>query len=137
MNLMLIDAQLAVLSGCFKEQTVVMESVEHGLTYKHEHGLAHTHKRAHTHTHTHTSCQAAKFSRSRPFSLLCRIDLDRYRSLKQFNVDICQTCFLTGRSTKGKKLHYPIMEYYTPVRPALIKVFRAHTNVFFALLESK
>ncbi|XP_039621963.1 dystrophin-related protein 2 [Polypterus senegalus] len=38
----------------------------------------------------------------------------RYRSLKQFNVDICQTCFLTGRTTKGKKLHYPIMEYYTP-----------------------
>uniref|UniRef100_A0A3P8USV5 Dystrophin related protein 2 n=1 Tax=Cynoglossus semilaevis TaxID=244447 RepID=A0A3P8USV5_CYNSE len=38
----------------------------------------------------------------------------RYRSLKQFNVDICQTCFLTGRTSKGKKLHYPIMEYYTP-----------------------
>ncbi|XP_061542706.1 dystrophin-related protein 2 isoform X2 [Phycodurus eques] len=38
----------------------------------------------------------------------------RYRSLKQFNVDICQTCFLTGRTMKGKKLHYPIMEYYTP-----------------------
>ncbi|PKU36588.1 dystrophin-related protein 2 [Limosa lapponica baueri] len=39
---------------------------------------------------------------------------DRYRSLKQFNVDICQTCFLTGRASKGNKLHYPIMEYYTP-----------------------
>ncbi|NXI49390.1 DRP2 protein, partial [Chloroceryle aenea] len=38
----------------------------------------------------------------------------RYRSLKQFNVDICQTCFLTGRASKGNKLHYPIMEYYTP-----------------------
>ncbi|XP_010221777.1 PREDICTED: dystrophin-related protein 2 [Tinamus guttatus] len=37
-----------------------------------------------------------------------------YRSLKQFNVDICQTCFLTGRASKGNKLHYPIMEYYTP-----------------------
>ena len=44
------------------------------------------------------------------------IDGDRYRSLKQFNVDICQTCFLTGRTSKGNKLHYPIMEYYTPVR---------------------
>lgn len=44
------------------------------------------------------------------------VALGRYRSLKQFNVDICQTCFLTGRTTKGKKLHYPIMEYYTPVR---------------------
>uniref|UniRef100_A0A4W5QN48 ZZ-type domain-containing protein n=1 Tax=Hucho hucho TaxID=62062 RepID=A0A4W5QN48_9TELE len=46
----------------------------------------------------------------------CPIKGFRYRSLKQFNVDICQTCFLTGRTTKGKKLHYPIMEYYTPVR---------------------
>ncbi|MFT7802184.1 dystrophin-related protein 2-like [Arapaima gigas] len=43
----------------------------------------------------------------------CPIKGFRYRSLKQFNVDICQTCFLTGRTTKGKKLHYPIMEYYT------------------------
>ncbi len=45
----------------------------------------------------------------------CKMCFIRYRSLKQFNVDICQTCFLTGRTTKGKKLHYPIMEYYTPV----------------------
>ncbi|RXM30138.1 Dystrophin-related protein 2 [Acipenser ruthenus] len=44
----------------------------------------------------------------------CPIRGFRYRSLKQFNVDICQTCFLTGRTSKGKKLHYPIMEYYTP-----------------------
>uniref|UniRef100_W5NDY3 Dystrophin related protein 2 n=1 Tax=Lepisosteus oculatus TaxID=7918 RepID=W5NDY3_LEPOC len=44
----------------------------------------------------------------------CPIKGFRYRSLKQFNVDICQTCFLTGQTTKGKKLHYPIMEYYTP-----------------------
>uniref|UniRef100_A0A8C0GQD7 Dystrophin related protein 2 n=1 Tax=Chelonoidis abingdonii TaxID=106734 RepID=A0A8C0GQD7_CHEAB len=42
------------------------------------------------------------------------LHLPRYRSLKQFNVDICQTCFLTGRASKGNKLHYPIMEYYTP-----------------------
>nr|XP_009501342.1 PREDICTED: dystrophin-related protein 2 [Phalacrocorax carbo] len=44
----------------------------------------------------------------------CPIKGFRYRSLKQFNVDICQTCFLTGRVSKGNKLHYPIMEYYTP-----------------------
>ncbi|XP_043913050.1 dystrophin-related protein 2 isoform X2 [Protopterus annectens] len=44
----------------------------------------------------------------------CPIKGFRYRSLKQFNVDICQTCFLTGRGTKANKLHYPIMEYYTP-----------------------
>ncbi|XP_076203277.1 dystrophin-related protein 2 isoform X3 [Aptenodytes patagonicus] len=44
----------------------------------------------------------------------CPIKGFRYRSLKQFNVDICQACFLTGRASKGNKLHYPIMEYYTP-----------------------
>ncbi|XP_030066139.1 dystrophin-related protein 2 [Microcaecilia unicolor] len=44
----------------------------------------------------------------------CPIKGFRYRSLKQFNVDICQSCFLTGRTSKGSKLHYPIMEYYTP-----------------------
>ncbi|XP_029463240.1 dystrophin-related protein 2 [Rhinatrema bivittatum] len=44
----------------------------------------------------------------------CPIKGFRYRSLKQFNVDICQSCFLTGRTSKGNKLHYPIMEYYTP-----------------------
>ncbi|KAL2094190.1 hypothetical protein ACEWY4_008909 [Coilia grayii] len=38
----------------------------------------------------------------------------RYRSLKQFNVDICQSCFLSGQALKGKTLHYPIIEYYTP-----------------------
>ncbi|XP_062391842.1 dystrophin-related protein 2-like [Sardina pilchardus] len=38
----------------------------------------------------------------------------RYRSLKQFNVDICQSCFLSGRALKGKTPHYPIIEYYTP-----------------------
>ncbi|XP_070807793.1 dystrophin-related protein 2 [Pituophis catenifer annectens] len=43
----------------------------------------------------------------------CPIKGFRYRSLKQFNVDICQACFLTGRASKGNKLHYPIMEYYT------------------------
>lgn len=49
-------------------------------------------------------------------SVLLLLLSPRYRSLKQFNVDICQTCFLTGRASKGNKLHYPIMEYYTPVR---------------------
>uniref|UniRef100_A0A8C8LPL3 Dystrophin related protein 2 n=1 Tax=Oncorhynchus tshawytscha TaxID=74940 RepID=A0A8C8LPL3_ONCTS len=44
----------------------------------------------------------------------CPIKGFRYRSLKQFNVDICQSCFLSGRTTKAKALIYPIMEYYTP-----------------------
>lgn len=49
------------------------------------------------------------------YSALQPLISPRYRSLKQFNVDICQTCFLTGKASKGNKLHYPIMEYYTPV----------------------
>uniref|UniRef100_A0A8C7L933 Dystrophin related protein 2 n=1 Tax=Oncorhynchus kisutch TaxID=8019 RepID=A0A8C7L933_ONCKI len=44
----------------------------------------------------------------------CPIKGFRYRSLKQFNVDICQSCFLSGHTTKAKALIYPIMEYYTP-----------------------
>ncbi|KAM8953415.1 dystrophin-related protein 2 [Pelodytes ibericus] len=44
----------------------------------------------------------------------CPIKGFRYRSLKQFGVDICQSCFLSGQAGKGNKLHYPIMEYYTP-----------------------
>ncbi|KAM9324198.1 dystrophin-related protein 2 [Gastrophryne carolinensis] len=43
----------------------------------------------------------------------CPIKGFRYRSLKQFGVDICQNCFLTGQASKGRRLHYPIMEYYT------------------------
>nr|XP_021483888.1 dystrophin-related protein 2 [Meriones unguiculatus] len=54
----------------------------------------------------------------------CPIKGFRYRSLKQFNVDICQTCFLTGRASKGNKLHYPIMEYYTPVWRLLIRILQ-------------
>lgn len=61
------------------------------------------------------------------------IDLDRYRSLKQFNVDICQTCFLTGRTTKGKKLHYPIMEYYTPVRQTLASALTEYKFKFLVM----
>ncbi|XP_062332572.1 dystrophin-related protein 2 isoform X2 [Osmerus eperlanus] len=58
--------------------------------------------------------EAAKHQAKCSVCKQCPIKGFRYRSLKQFNVDICQTCFLTGRTTKGKKLHYPIMEYYTP-----------------------
>ncbi|XP_059504261.1 dystrophin isoform X5 [Stegostoma tigrinum] len=38
----------------------------------------------------------------------------RYRSLKHFNYDICQSCFFSGRTSKGHKLHYPMVEYCTP-----------------------
>ncbi|XP_028840391.1 dystrophin-related protein 2-like isoform X2 [Denticeps clupeoides] len=57
------------------------------------------------HTLHHARCSVCKHSPIRGF---------RYRSLKQFNVDICQACFLSGRASKGKTLHYPIIEYYTP-----------------------
>lgn len=68
---------------------------------------------------------------------LCSIDLDRYRSLKQFNVDICQTCFLTGRTTKGKKLHYPIMEYYTPVRRELCNALEDYKSKSLGIDKAK
>ncbi|XP_059500478.1 dystrotelin-like [Stegostoma tigrinum] len=37
----------------------------------------------------------------------------RYRSLKHFNSDICQSCFFSGRTSKGHKLHCPMVEYCT------------------------
>lgn len=41
--------------------------------------------------------------------------LFRYRSLKHFNYDVCQSCFFSGRTAKGHKLNYPMVEYCTPV----------------------
>ncbi|XP_050952994.1 dystrophin isoform X3 [Labeo rohita] len=38
----------------------------------------------------------------------------RYRSLKHFNYDVCQSCFFSGRTAKGHKLNYPMVEYCTP-----------------------
>ncbi|KAI4873657.1 hypothetical protein NFI96_017791 [Prochilodus magdalenae] len=52
----------------------------------------------------HVRCAVCRCSPIRGF---------RYRSLKQFNVDICQSCFLSGRAWTGKTLQYPIIEYYT------------------------
>ncbi|XP_054647326.1 dystrophin-related protein 2 isoform X2 [Dunckerocampus dactyliophorus] len=64
--------------------------------------------------HRVTAAESTKHQAKCYICKQCPIKGFRYRSLKQFNVDICQTCFLTGRTTKGNKLHYPIMEYYTP-----------------------
>ncbi|XP_048458785.1 dystrophin isoform X4 [Rhincodon typus] len=44
----------------------------------------------------------------------CPIIGFRYRSLKHFNYDICQSCFFSGRTAKGHKMHYPMVEYCTP-----------------------
>ncbi|EPQ19100.1 Dystrophin [Myotis brandtii] len=44
----------------------------------------------------------------------CPIIGFRYRSLKHFNYDICQSCFFSGRVAKGHKMHYPMVEYSTP-----------------------
>ncbi|XP_030761234.1 dystrophin-like [Sitophilus oryzae] len=35
----------------------------------------------------------------------------RYRCLKCFNFDMCQTCFFSGKLTKGHKLTHPMHEY--------------------------
>lgn len=81
--------------------------------------------RTHTHTlvtwkwslHTHTL-----LSNSTPVSLFTSplsslvSHLSRYRSLKHFNYDVCQSCFFSGRTAKGHKLNYPMVEYCTPVR---------------------
>ncbi len=39
----------------------------------------------------------------------------RYRSLRHFNCDICQTCFFSGKQTKLFKMDHPLQEYYTEV----------------------
>lgn len=54
---------------------------------------------------------------SRPFffSPPLYLSLHRYRSLKHFNYDICQSCFFSGRVAKGHKMQYPMVEYCTPV----------------------
>uniref|UniRef100_A0A8C2R545 Utrophin n=1 Tax=Capra hircus TaxID=9925 RepID=A0A8C2R545_CAPHI len=41
----------------------------------------------------------------------CPIVGFRYRSLKHFNYD---SCFFSGRTAKGHKLHYPMVEYCIP-----------------------
>ncbi|XP_069749487.1 dystrophin-related protein 2 [Narcine bancroftii] len=64
--------------------------------------------------HRLITAEAAKHQAKCHICKQCPIKGFRYRSLKQFNVDICQTCFLTGRANKGHKLHYPIMEYCAP-----------------------
>uniref|UniRef100_A0A8C1YKT7 ZZ-type domain-containing protein n=1 Tax=Cyprinus carpio TaxID=7962 RepID=A0A8C1YKT7_CYPCA len=38
----------------------------------------------------------------------------RYRSLKHFNYNVCQTCFFSGRISKDYHLSYPMVEYCTP-----------------------
>lgn len=47
----------------------------------------------------------------------------RYRSLKHFNYDVCQSCFFSGRTAKGHKLNYPMVEYCTPVRRTHMRIF--------------
>ncbi|XP_075552995.1 dystrophin isoform X4 [Dermacentor variabilis] len=37
----------------------------------------------------------------------------RYRCLKCFNVDLCQSCFFSGRKTKNHKVTHPMQEYCT------------------------
>uniref|UniRef100_A0A131XXJ0 Protein detached n=2 Tax=Ixodes ricinus TaxID=34613 RepID=A0A131XXJ0_IXORI len=37
----------------------------------------------------------------------------RYRCLKCFNVDLCQSCFFSGRKTKSHKVTHPMQEYCT------------------------
>lgn len=65
----------------------------------------------------------------------------RYRSLKHFNYDVCQNCFFLGRTAKGHKLTYPMVEYCTPVSfclqlPSFLVFFPPFTSSSCALLSS-
>nr|CAB3264818.1 dystrophin-like [Phallusia mammillata] len=44
----------------------------------------------------------------------CPIFGFRYRSLRHFNYDICQSCFFSGRIAKGNIFCYPMAEYCLP-----------------------
>uniref|UniRef100_A0A8C4S8F0 Dystrophin n=1 Tax=Erpetoichthys calabaricus TaxID=27687 RepID=A0A8C4S8F0_ERPCA len=50
----------------------------------------------------------------------CPIIGFRYRSLKHFNYDICQSCFFSGRVAKGHKMQYPMVEYCTPTTSVVL-----------------
>uniref|UniRef100_A0A8B9TCD8 Utrophin n=1 Tax=Anas platyrhynchos TaxID=8839 RepID=A0A8B9TCD8_ANAPL len=54
----------------------------------------------------------------------CPIVGFRYRSLKHFNYDVCQSCFFSGRTAKGHKLHYPMVEYCIPTVRDFTKVLK-------------
>lgn len=64
----------------------------------------------------------ASLSLSLTLSLSPFLLLYRYRSLKHFNYDVCQSCFFSGRTAKGHKLNYPMVEYCTPVSLILYQV---------------
>jgi dystrophin len=54
----------------------------------------------------------------------------RYRSLRHFNCDICQTCFFSGKQTKLFKMDHPLQEYYSEVNihQDLVDVTRTSTH---------
>lgn len=56
----------------------------------------------------------------------------RYRSLKHFNFDVCQSCFFSGRKIKGFKFDHPLLEYYTPTSSSddIKDFFRIFRNKF-------
>ena len=67
----------------------------------------------------------------------------RYRCLKCFNFDMCQVCFLAGKSHKSHKLSHPMQEYCSACNTsedvkALAKVFKNRFAMFltsFKLLD--
>lgn len=59
----------------------------------------------------------------------------RYRSLKHFNYDICQSCFFSGRVAKGHKMHYPMVEYCTPVSSCFTVPSYVERKNFFSYVQ--
>ena len=47
----------------------------------------------------------------------------RYRSLRHFHYDICQSCFFSGRVATRNKFCYPLVEYCTPTSSFNFKDF--------------
>uniref|UniRef100_A0A672MV80 Dystrophin n=1 Tax=Sinocyclocheilus grahami TaxID=75366 RepID=A0A672MV80_SINGR len=64
--------------------------------------------------HRVAAAEAAKHQAKCNICKECPIIGFRYRSLKHFNYDICQSCFFSGRVAKGHKMQYPMVEYCTP-----------------------
>ncbi|ESN94666.1 hypothetical protein HELRODRAFT_134634, partial [Helobdella robusta] len=59
----------------------------------------------------------------------------RYRCLKCFNFDLCQTCFFHGLKARGHKLSHPMQEYWTNSTSS--ESMRGFTTIFRNKFRSK
>lgn len=57
----------------------------------------------------------------------------RYRCLKCFNFDMCQTCFFLGKNAKNHKLTHPMHEYCTTVSEKTSFIRNHEELIYFSL----